>query len=140
MPGALTTKQIRDGSGALITMRLWDESGAGTGPFFFATFLGEFSQTEYETVAASATNQALGATGGTGDYLTGVLIVPATTSPGAVTLKDGAGSAVTLFAGGATSVSNLVPFYVPLGIKSTAGAWQITTGTNVSVIAAGNFT
>jgi hypothetical protein len=95
---------------------------------------------EYETVAASASNQALGASGATGDYLAGVLIVPATTSPGAVSIKDGGGSAVTIFTGGASSVSNLVPFYVPLGIKSTAGAWSVTTGTNVSAIGVGNFT
>jgi hypothetical protein len=98
------------------------------------------SSGEYETVAASATNQAIGAPGATGDYLAGVLIVPASTSPGAVTIKDGAGGAITIFAGGATSVSNLVPFYVPLGYVSTAGAWQITTGANVSALAHGNFT
>ena len=95
---------------------------------------------EYETVAASSTDQTLGATGATGDYLSGVLIVPATTSPGAVSIKDGAGSAITIFTGGATSVSNLVPFTAPLGIKSAAGAWKVTTGANVSVIASGNFT
>jgi hypothetical protein len=39
---------------------------------------------EYETVAASSHDQVLGPTGATGDYLAGVLIVPATTSPGAV--------------------------------------------------------
>lgn len=96
--------------------------------------------TEYETVAAGQTNQALGATGATGDLLTGVLIIPATTSPGAVSIKDGAGAAITVFAGGADSVSTLHPFFVPLGIKSGAGAWQITTGANVSAIGAGNFT
>lgn len=95
---------------------------------------------EYETVAASASTQALGATGATGDYLAGVLIIPATTSPGAVAIKDGANGAITVFTGGASSVSNLVPFFVPLGIISVAGAWQITTGDNVSVIGVGNFT
>lgn len=96
--------------------------------------------TEYETVAASATDQALGATGATGDLLVGLLIIPATTSPGAVSIKDGAGSAITVFTGGAASVSNLVPFYVPLGLKSVSGAWKVTTGTNVSAIGIGDFT
>src|SRR5690349_6577571 len=41
----------------------------------------------YETVAASATDQALGATGATGDFLAGILVVPGTTSPGAVSIK-----------------------------------------------------
>lgn len=95
---------------------------------------------EYETVAASQTDQALGATGGTGDYLASLLIIPATTAAGAVSIKDGAGSAITVFTGGTGSVSNLVPFTVPLGIFSAAGAWQVTTGANVSVIASGNFT
>jgi hypothetical protein len=95
---------------------------------------------EYETVAAGSTDQALGATGGASDYLAGVLIIPATTSPGAVSIKDGGGSAITIFAGGATSVSNLVPFFVPLGIKSRTGAWNVTTGANVSAIGVGNFT
>lgn len=94
----------------------------------------------YETVAASQTDQALGATGASGDSLDGLLIVPATTSPGAVSIKDGSGSAITVFTGGTGAVSNLVPFLVPLGIKSTGGAWKVTTGANVSVIAAGRFT
>lgn len=94
----------------------------------------------YETVAASQTTQTLGATGATGDFLSGVLVVPATTSPGNVQIKDGAGSAITVFTGGASSVSNLVPFFIPLGMYSTAGAWQVTTGANVSAIGIGRFT
>lgn len=35
MAGALTTKQIKDGGGNLLDFRVWDESGAGTGPFSF---------------------------------------------------------------------------------------------------------
>lgn len=94
----------------------------------------------YETVAASQTDQSMGATGATGDYLAGLLVIPATTSPGAVSIKDGAGSAITVFTGGALSVSNLVPFFVPLGAISVAGAWKVTTGTNVSAVGVGAFT
>lgn len=94
---------------------------------------------EYETVAASATAQALGASGATGDYISGLLVIPATTSPGNVLLLDNATS-ITVFTGGATSVSNLVPFYIPLNMTSVSGAWKVTTGTNVSVIGIGNFT
>lgn len=101
--------------------------------------IADLSVGDYETVAAGQTDQTLGATGATGDYLAGVLIVPATTSPGAVSIKDGAGSAITIFTGGASSVSNLVPFFVPLGIISAAGAWKVTTGSNVSAIGVGNF-
>ena len=96
---------------------------------------------DYETVAASQTDQALGATGATGDYLAGLLIVPATTAAGAVSIKDGGGSSITVFAGGGTTaLTTLIPFFVPLGIKSAAGAWKVTTGANVSVIGVGNFT
>lgn len=94
---------------------------------------------EYETVAAGQTAQSLGATGATGDLINGILVIPATTSPGNVLLLDNATS-ITVFTGGASSVSNLVPFFIPLGIKSVSGAWKITTGTNVSCIGVGDFT
>lgn len=95
--------------------------------------------TDYETVAASQTDQMLGATGAAGDLLYGLLVIPATTSPGAVSIEDGATN-IPVFTGGASSVSNLVPFFVPLGIKSVTGGWEITTGANVAVIAVGSFT
>lgn len=104
------------------------------------TALTDFGAGEYETVAASQTDQALGATGATGDYLYGLLVVPATTSPGAVSIKDGSGSSITVFTGGTSSVSNLVPFFIPLGLKSGSGAWKVTTGASVSLIGCGNFT
>lgn len=94
----------------------------------------------YATVAAGQSDQTLGTTGASGDYLLGILIVPATTSPGAVSIKDGTGGAITIFTGGGTSVSNLVPFMVPIGAFSTSGAWKVTTGSNVSAIGVGNFT
>lgn len=92
----------------------------------------------YETVAASQTAQVIGPTGGAGDRITGLLVIPATTSPGNVLLLDGATS-ITVFVGGATSVSNLVPFWIPLGMKAVTGPWKVTTGANVSVIAVGTF-
>lgn len=96
---------------------------------------------DYETVAASATDQALGAAGAAGDRLAGLLIVPATTSPGAVLIQDGSGTEITVFAGGASSVSDLKPFFVYLGdARSLGGAWSVTTGANVSAVAFGDFT
>lgn len=109
----------------------------GDGTFAEVTESGE---TDYETVAASQTDQVLGGAGATGDFLSGLLVVPATTSPGAVSIKDGSGSAITIFTGGASSVSNLVPFFVPVLARSTGGPWKVTTGANVSLIATGNFT
>jgi len=95
---------------------------------------------DYETLAASQTLQVLGATGAVGDFLAGILVIPASTSPGAISIKDGSGSAITVFAGGANSVSSIAPFAIPLGFKSTSGGWQITTGANLSAIAVGDFT
>lgn len=94
---------------------------------------------DYETVAASQTAQVLGATGAVGDYIGGLLVVPAATSPGNVLLLDGATS-ITLFAGGALSVADLKPFFIPVGALSVVGAWKVTTGASVSVIGIGNFT
>ena len=97
----------------------------------------------YKAVAASATATLLGATGATGDYLDGVLIIPATAAAGAVSITDGSGSAITIFAGGGTTaLPTLAPFYVPIGAISSGGAggWKVTTGTNVSVVGIGNFT
>lgn len=95
---------------------------------------------DYETVAASATDQILGATGAIGDILLGLLIIPANTSPGAISIKDGAGSSISIFMGGASSITTLHPFFVPLNMVATGAGWSVTTGTNVSVIATGSFT
>lgn len=93
----------------------------------------------YETVAASQTGQVLGAAGATGDYLMGLLVTPTSTSPGAIAILDGATS-ITVFAGGASSVSNLVPFFIPIGANSASGVWSVTTGAALSVMALGSFT
>lgn len=93
----------------------------------------------YETVAASQTAQAMGATGATGDFLSHCVATPGTTSPGVVTILDNA-TAIVSFAGGASSVSNLVPFPIPIGAVSVSGAWKITTGANVTVVCFGRFT
>ena len=90
-------------------------------------------------MAASQTDQVLGATGATGDLINGILGIPATTAAGAITLKDNT-TAITVFTGGTGSVSNLAPFFIALGIRSVNGAWKITTGANVSCVAVGDFT
>lgn len=91
----------------------------------------------YETVAASQTAQVLGLVGAQGDYVERLIIVPATTGPGVVTLIDGSTSIPIMVTGGTTT---LVPIVVELGMYSVTGAWKITTGANVSVIAVGTFT
>jgi hypothetical protein len=95
----------------------------------------------YNTIAASQTTQALtgGSGGATGDYLSHCVVIPTTTSPGVVTIIDNA-TTVYAFPGGASSLSNLVPFAIPIGSKSVSGAWKVTTGAGLSVVCTGKFT
>lgn len=92
---------------------------------------------DYETVAASQTDQALGATGAAGDYLSHIVIQPAATTAGTVTVKDGTTVIFTFTTG---TLADLSPKTVPFGIASVNGAWKITTGASVAVIGVGNFT
>jgi hypothetical protein len=92
---------------------------------------------KYETVAASQTDQVLGATGAAGDYLSHIVIQPATTGAGTVTVKDGTTVIFTFTAG---TLADLSPKTVPFGLFSVNGAWKVTTGANVAVIGCGNFT
>lgn len=93
----------------------------------------------YETVAAGQTAQVLGTAGATGDFIAGVLIIPATAAGGVVTLLDGSTS-IPLYVGGATTaLPSLAPFFVPLNLFSVSGPWKITTGANISCIASGSF-
>jgi hypothetical protein len=92
---------------------------------------------EYETVAASQTAQVIGATGAAGDYLKGLLVIPATTGAGLVTILDNAISIPVYISG---TLVDLKPFFIPLELISVSGAWKVTTGANVSVIAIGKFT
>jgi hypothetical protein len=93
---------------------------------------------EYETVAASQTDQILGATGAAGDRLSHITVQPTSLTPGAVTVKDGS-TTIWTFPGGANSVSNYVPFTVYFNLAAVT-AWKITTGASVSVVTAGDFT
>lgn len=96
---------------------------------------------DYEPVAASQTDQILGATGAVGDYLSHLLIIPATTGAGNVSIKDGNGSSISVFVSG--TLPSLVPFVVPWGgacVNSTTPGWKVTTGANVSAVGFGNFT
>lgn len=104
---------------------------------------------DYKAVAASQTKAALGPGSkiNDGDVLVHLLIIPATTSPGAVTVFDGAGdTGTTVFTGGATSVADLKPVWIALNMRAKNAAanangprWLVTTGANVSVVAVGTF-
>lgn len=93
----------------------------------------------YKTVAASAVDQVLGnANGAKGDVISRIIIIPASTTPGAVSIKDGSGSAITIFTGG--TVVDIASFHIEVGAVATSGPWKVSTGANVSAIAIGKFT
>ena len=103
--------------------------------------VGHVGGTDYKGVGANAVNTMLGTTGAAGDYLGGILIIPGTTAAGAVSVKDGALTAFTIFAGGGTTaLTSLIPFFVPIGAKSVNNGWQVTTGANVTAVGVGDFT
>ena len=90
----------------------------------------------YETVAASQTAQVLGGTGATGDYLHRLIISIVTAATGDVTVKDGSTS-IVIVTGAATLPLGI--FSVEMNMRSANGAWAITTGAGVTVIAVGKF-
>jgi hypothetical protein len=95
---------------------------------------------KYVAVAASQTDSVIQASAGaTGDYLDHVVVVPATTAAGVVTIKDNATAIISYPGGGTTALLTLTPFTIYVGAVSSSGAWKVTTGANVSVLAVGRF-
>ena len=91
---------------------------------------------DYEDVASEQTAQALGTTGAVGDYLQGILVIPEATAMGTIKLIDGTVSRNVFLTNG---IANLTPVWLQLGVRSANGAWKVTTGSNVHVIAVGMF-
>lgn len=93
----------------------------------------------YNTVAASQTAQALtgGSGGATGDYLSHCIIQPTATSAGTVTIAD---NSTTIFTFTTGTLTNLVPFSIPIGAVSINGPWKVTTGASETVTCVGKFT
>lgn len=101
---------------------------------------------DYAFIAASQTKAALGPGSSTkdeSDVLHHLVIIPTSTSPGAVTIYDGAGgTGMQIFAGG--TVGDQKSFFYDLGMRAKgdsthAPRWLITTGAAVTVLAIGKF-
>lgn len=89
----------------------------------------------YETVAASQSDQVLGATGGQGDLLQALIVTVATAATGTVSIKDGTGSSIPV-----TAANTPIGIYrVEFGMRSSSGAWKVTTGAGATVIGIGEF-
>ena len=134
-PGRMTPEQFMDS--VLLILKSMLTSGGGSMNIALPS---DFAAGEYETVAAGQTAQVIGATGAAGDYIAGLLVIPAVVACGAVTLLDNATSIPVFVGGGTTALPSCIPFFIPLGMKSVSGAWKVTTGSNVSVVAIGTFT
>jgi hypothetical protein len=93
--------------------------------------------TEYETVAASQTTQVLGTVGAAGDLLSRLICVVTTAATAQVQIKDGSDTAITVFPN--SPGGGVGTYTIPIGLLSRTGAWQVTTGAGVAVIACGNF-
>src|ERR1019366_10763393 len=74
------------------------------------TALEKFGTCYYVVVPASQTAAVLqSSTGATGDYLNEVTVIPATTTPGVVTIMDNATSIIAYPGGGTTPLLTLTP-------------------------------
>lgn len=91
---------------------------------------------QYEHVAASQTGHVLGGTGAVGDYLHRIICTVSTAATSAVTILDGTNSHVVLpnNVGGGLGV-----YDIEVNAVSNTGAWKITTGAGVEVLAVGVF-
>lgn len=89
----------------------------------------EQGQYEYETVAASQTDQVLGATGAAGDFIHSIVVDSAT---GTVVLKDDTTAILTIPASG-TGVWEL-------NLTSKNGAFKVTTAASTTCLCVGRFT
>lgn len=98
----------------------------------------EQGQFDQEHVAASATNQVLGVTGGVGDFLHRLVLVVSTAATAAVSIKDGAAAAIPVFPN--SPGGGIGTYSIELNIRSVSGAWQVTTGAGVAVLGIGRFT
>jgi len=96
------------------------------------------SSYKYETVAASQTAQVLGATGAIGDRIKKLIITVTTAATSTVALLDSTTSVSLVPA--ATTIGVYTIDFGEQGIVSAIGAWNITTGAGVNLIAIGDFT
>jgi len=92
---------------------------------------------QYEHVPASQTAQVLGGTGAVGDYLHRLICTVSTAATGNVVILDGSGFSHTILpASAGTGINN---YDIEVNAVSRNGAWKITTGAGVEVLAIGIF-
>ena len=92
---------------------------------------------QYEHVAVSQTAQVLGGTGAAGDYIHRLACTVSTASTGTVSILDGASFSHLVLP--ASPGGGVGQYDIELNIVSRNGAWKITTGAGVEVLAVGIF-
>lgn len=93
----------------------------------------------YVACAANATTVLQESTtpgGAIGDEIDWLWLFPATTTPAASSLKDGA---VTVWTFPAVTLTDTRPIFVPLNLRSRSGAWSLVAGANMAGLGAGAF-
>jgi hypothetical protein len=94
----------------------------------------------YEHVAAGQTAQVLGPTGAKGDYLHRLICTVTTAASGNVLIVDGSGTGILTHTVLPASAGTGVNVYnIEINAVSADGAWQVTTGAGVEVMAVGIF-
>ncbi len=87
----------------------------------------------YKTVAASQTTAQVCDPGG---YIESITVIPASSTPGVVTLIDGSTNVMAIVAGAGAGTQ---PFTVRVGgYSESSQGFKITTGASVSVFVSGN--
>jgi hypothetical protein len=95
---------------------------------------------QYEHVAASQTAQVLGGTGAIGDYIHRLICTVTTAATGNVVLVDGTGVGILTHTVLPASCGTGINVYnIEINVASTTGAWKVTTGAGVEVMAVGIF-
>ena len=92
---------------------------------------------QYEHVPASQTAQVLGTNGATGDYLHRLVCTVTTALTGNVVILDGSGFSHTILP--ASAGTGINSYDIEINAVSRNGAWKITTGAGVEVLAIGIF-
>ena len=95
----------------------------------------------YEHVTVSQTAQVLGTTGAVGDYLHRLICTVSTAATSIVQIVDGTGTGVLTHTILPNAVGGGIGVYnIELNTVSANGAWKVTTGAGVEVMAVGIFT
>jgi hypothetical protein len=94
----------------------------------------------YEHVAASQSAQVLGTTGAKGDYLHRLICTVTTAATSSVVIVDGTGVGILTHTVLPNNVGDGIGVYnIEMNAISANGAWKVTTGAGVEVMAVGIF-